>query len=124
MKHLANYFKIMLLDDFQSFDGTSLIGTSDQELIVCTNDLIFDEPPKSGDHGTIYEQSLRAVSGKLTTAQRAKYVDRRPVVVLLYDDEGIPYLWGNGSQKLRISINPKPDNDVIELTCMALSPIF
>ncbi len=124
MKHLANYFKIMLLADFVSFDGTDMIGSSDPELIVCTNDLLFDEPPRSGEAGTFYEQSLRAVSPKLTATQREKYATRRPVMVLLYDDQGTPHLWGDNSLKLRISIDPKINEDVIELTRTALSPIF
>ena len=114
----------MVLDDFLSFDGTDLVGSSAPELIVCTNDLQFDEAPRSADPGTYYEQSLRAVTGKLTTAQREKYATRRPVVVLLYDDQGTPHLWGDASYKLTISINPKTDSDVIELTRSAMQPIF
>lgn len=127
MKKLADYFKIVPLSDFQSFDGQHLITISgkDPDHVVANNNLnLVDEPETGSRASSFYKQSLRAVSDKLTDAQRKVYVSRRPVVVLLFTDDGAPVLWGNADQKLRITITPTTDADIMDFKRSALVPLF
>lgn len=126
-KKLADYLKMVPLSDFKSFDGTSLITVSGSvpDHIVANNNLeLADKPETGGNAGTFYKQSLRVVCDKLSDAQRKVYTARRPVVVLLFFDDGTSLLWGNSDQKLRITISPLSDADVMDFNCSSLAPIF
>lgn len=126
-KNLAEYFKIVPLSDFQSFDGEHLVTISGNapDHILCNNNLVLADDPETGSRaGIFYKQSLRAVTDKLPEAQRSVYVPRRPVVVLLFTDIGEPVLWGNAEQMLRVSLTPTPDADILNFTREALSPVF
>lgn len=127
MKNLANYFKIVPLSDFSGFDGTQLItiSTNEPDHIPTNNDLVLMDTPDTGSRaGSVYKQSLRAVTDKLTDAQRAVYVNRRPVIVLLFTDDGAPVLWGSANYLLRISITPTPDADILDFSRIALNSVF
>ncbi len=125
MKQLSNFIKIMPLSDFTSFDGTNMSGSSVPDLIQSTNDLQFEELPQYSAPGVIYNQSLSLITtGKLSDAQRKKYSRRRPVVVLVYDENGVASLWGNDDERVRITITPKTDRDILELDRKATTPLF
>ena len=127
MKTLADFLKIVPLSDFQSFDGEHLVTISGNapDHIVANNNLVLDDIPETGSPaGTFYKQSLMAVTDKLTDARRLVYVLRRPVVVLLFSDTGVPVLWGNAEEKLRITITPTPNEDILNFSRKALSPVF
>ena len=127
MKTLADYFKIVPLSDFESFDGEHLVTISGNapDHIVANNNLVLEDSPDTGSRaGTFYKQSLQAVTDKLSEYQRMVYVARRPVVVLLFTDTGEPILWGNAEEKLRITLIPTPDADILNFNREALSPIF
>jgi hypothetical protein len=126
MKTLANYLKIIPLSDYNSFDGERLITNSGNEPdhIPTNNDLVLTDTPDAGSAGTIYKQSLRAVTDKLTDAQRAVYVTRRPVMVLLFTDDGTPVLWGSADYPVRITITPTPDVDILDFKRTALKSVF
>lgn len=127
MKNLANYFKIVPLSDYNSFDGERLITNSGNEPdhIPTNNDLVLADTPEAGSgSGPIYKQSLKAVTDKLTDAQRAVYVTRRPVMLLLFTDDGAPVLWGSTDHQLRITLTPTPDVDILEFKRIALKPVF
>lgn len=126
MKTLANYFKIVPLTDYTGFDGEHLITNSGNEPdhIPTNNDLVLADTPEVGNGGTTYKQSLRAVTDKLTDAQRAVYVTRRPVMVLLFTDTGAPVLWGSADYPVRITITPTPDVDILDFKRTALKSVF
>ena len=127
MKTLADYFKIVPLSDFQSFDGEHLVTISGKnpDHVVANNNLVLADTPETGSGaGTFYKQSLQAVTDKLSDDQRLVYVARRPVIVLLFTDTGAPVLWGNAEEKLRITLTPTPDADILNFTRAALSPVF
>ena len=127
MKTLANYFKMVPISDFSSFDGEKIITISgaDADHIPTNNELVLTEAPETENAaGSVYKQSLRAVTDKLTDAQREVYVNRRPVIVLLFTDDGEPVLWGSADNKLRITITPTPDADIIDFSRTALEPVF
>jgi len=127
MKNLANYFKIVPLSDYSNFDGLQLItiSGSDPDHIPTNNDLVLADTPEAGSgSGPIYKQSLRAVTDKLTDAQRAIYVTRRPVMVLLFTDTGAPVLWGSTDRQLRITLTPTPDADILDFKRTALDSVF
>jgi len=126
MKHLANYIKILPLTDFDSFDGTTLISKSgnDPDLIISNNNLVFDPKPQSSAAGPFYTEDLRVVTDKLSDDQRKVYSSRRPVVVLLFDDQANPIVWGNEDQKVRVTLTPNTDSDIIDLTRKTTTALF
>lgn len=126
MKHLANYIKILPLTDFDSFDGTTLISKSgnDPDLIIANNDLVFDPKPQTSGAGPFYAEDLKVVTNKLSTDQRKVYSSRRPVVVLLFDDQANPIIWGNEEQKVRVTLTPNADSDVIDLSRKTITALF
>lgn len=126
MKHLANYIKILPLTDFLSSDGTTLISKSgaNPDRIIANNDLVFDTKPETSGAGTFYTEELRVVTDKLTDDQRAVYCSRRPVVVLLFDDRGNPILWGNDEQKVRVTLTPNTDRDILDLVRKTTTALF
>lgn len=126
MKHLANYIRLLPLTDFLSFDGTKLISKSgsDPDILVSRNDLVFDPKPGNGGGGTFYTEEIRVVTDKLTESQRSVYCNRRPVVVLLYDDKGTPILWGEADQKVRVTLTPNIDSDILDLARKTTTSLF
>lgn len=126
MKHLANYIKILPLTDFDSFDGSTLISKSgaDPDQIIANNDLVFD--PKAGESGAgpFYTEELSIVSDKLTDLQRKVYCSKRPVIVLLFDDQENPVLWGDADQKVRATLTPNIDQDIIDLVRKTTTALF
>lgn len=127
MKILANYFKIVPLSDFNSFDGERIITNSGNEPdhIPTNNDLVLTDTPETGSgSGSVYKQSLKAVTDKLTESHRAVYVTSRPVMVLLFTDDGAPVLWGSKDYPLRITLTPTPDADILDFKRTALKPVF
>lgn len=126
-KTLADYLEIVPLSDFESFDGEHLVTISGKapDHILCNNNLVLDDTPETGGRaGTFFKQSLLAVTDKLSPEQRLVYVPRRPVIVLLFTDAREPVLWGNADEKLRITITPTPDADILNFNRKALSPVF
>ena len=126
MKHLANFVRILPLTDFNSFDGSMLISKSGSEpdLFISDKDVVFDPNPGDSRAGTFYTEEVRLVCSKLTAQQRDKYTSRRPVVVLLYDDNGTPILWGNEDQKVRVTLTPNVDNDIIDMVRKTTKALF
>lgn len=126
MKHLANYIKILPLTNYLANDGSELISKSgsDSDLIIANNDLVFDPKPGTSGAGTFYTEELRVVTDKLTDDQRAVYCSRRPVVVLLFDDQANPILWGNDEQKVRVTLTPNPDRDILDLVRKTTTALF
>jgi len=126
MKHLGNYIKILPLTDFDSFDGTTLISKSgnDPDLIISNKDLVFDPKPQSSGAGPFYTEDLRVVTDKLSDDQRKVYSSRRPVVVLLFDDQANPIVWGNEDQKVRVTLTPNTDSDIIDLARKTTKALF
>jgi len=124
MKQLSNYIKIIPLDYFESFDGSVISGSVEPDLILSKNDLILKETPKKNDAGIYYDQKLTVITLKLSDTIRKLYQNRRTVVVLLYDDNGAPYIWGSDLYRLRITITPNIDEDSLELESTSTSPLF
>lgn len=126
MKHLSNYISILPLTDFDSFDGSKLISKSGThpDKIVSNNDLVFDPKPETGGGGSFYTEELKVVTEKLEDVQRAKYCKRRPVVVLLFDDEATPILWGDANQKVRVTLTPNLDGDVLDFVRKTTKALF
>ena len=124
MKQLSNFIRIMPLAHFQSFDGTTLTGLSEPDLINGKNDLELMETPQSNSPGLIYEQSLNVVCTKLSAALRKKYAHQQPVVVLIYDDADNPQLWGDSDEKLRVTITPKIYYDILSLNRKSATPLL
>jgi len=116
MRHLSNFLRVVPFSDFESFDGTKLVASSEPDLLLSLNDLNLDEKPSLNRGGTLYDQSLEVVCQKLSDTLRERYPERTKVVVLLYDDAQQPVLWGGDAYYLRISLAPKTDTDVITLT--------
>ncbi len=126
MKHLADYIKILPLTDFNSFDGITLLSKSgsDPDHLVANNRLVFDTKPEDSGGGPFYTEQLNIVTDKLTDAQRKNYTSRRPVMVLLFTDSGETLLWGNAEQKVRATLTPNTDYDVIELIRKTTKSLF
>jgi hypothetical protein len=126
MKHLADYIQILPLTDFDSFNGTTLISKSgaDPDRLIANNRLVFDPKPESSAAGPFYTESLKVVVDKLTDDQRTNYTSRRPVVVLLFDDTGTPVLWGDAEQKVRVTITPNTDYDILDLVRKTTTALF
>ena len=127
MKTLSNIIEIIPLDEFQSFDGTHLVSSSDTaaDIFPSLNTPAFDEKPKTGEAGTIYPQTFTIITdGKLTDAQKQRYPARRPVVAVIKTDDGVSHLLGDTGQKLRISVTPALDYDQLDFNRNALSPLF
>jgi hypothetical protein len=125
MKHLANYISIMPLSHFESFNGTILSGSSEPDLILAQNDLQLKEQPQSTSPGTIFNQSMSITTiEKLSDAIRKKYANHRPVIALVYDETGTASLWGSDDERLRVTISPGTDRDVIELDRKSVTPIY
>lgn len=126
MKHLANFLKILPLTDFDLFDGETLVSKSgaDPDVIYADNNIEFDPRPEDSPAGPFYTEPVRIVSAKLTDELRKRYTSKRAVIVLLFDDQGNPVLWGDLDQKVRITINPTPDSDVIDFVRKTTKPLF
>lgn len=126
MKHLANFIRILPLTDFESFDGTQLIGKSgaQPDLLVSTKDLTLEPKPGNSSAGTFYTEELQLVSDKLTETQQKKYCNRRPVIALLYDDSGNPILWGDADQRLRVVLTPGIDADILDFSRKTTKKLF
>ena len=125
MKQLSNFIRIMPLSDYESFDGTNMSGSTEPDLILAKNNLQYDEVPQPGSAGVIFNQSLGLITDdKLNAAQRKKYANLRPVVVLIFDENGVPVLWGTDDERLRIMVTPKPDRDVLEFDRKSVTPLF
>jgi len=126
MKHLANYIKILPLTDYESFDGESLISKSGAaaDLIIANNELVFNPLPESSGGGPRYSEELSVVTDKLSKSQREVYCSLRPVVVLLFEDTGTPIIWGDAEQKVRITLTPNTDRDILDLKRITTTPLF
>lgn len=126
MKQLAEFVQILPLSDFESFDGTTLISKSgtDPDTIIANNNLIFSTRPESSPAGPFFTEQLQIVSDKLDAGLRKIYFNQMPVVVLLFTDVNEPVLWGNMEQKVRISIAPNTDYDVIDLVRKTTTSLF
>lgn len=125
MKHLSNYITIMPLSHFESFNAGVLSGSSDPDLILSQNDLQLDENPQNNTPGTIYIQRMSITTvEKLSDAQRKKYKNLRPVVAVVYDDLGNGTLWGSDDERLRITISPRTDHDILELDRKSVTPMY
>jgi len=126
MKHIADFIKILPLTDYLNFADSTLVSKSgaDPDLIKANNFAVFDSTPESSLAGPFYTEKVRITTDKLTEEQRKKYTSMRPVIVLLFDDQGNPVLWGDLDQKVRITINPLPDSDIIDLVRKTTKPLF
>lgn len=126
MKHLANYIKILPMTDFDSFNGSTLISISgaDPDLIIANNDLVFDPKTEESGAGPFYTEELSIVTDKLTDLQRTVYCSKRPVVVLLFDDQENPVLWGDADQKVRATLTPNIDSDILDLKRVTTTALF
>jgi len=126
MKQLSDYLKILPLTDYDSFDGSSLISKSHvaPDHIVSNNNLVFNTKPENSPAGDYFTETLRVITDKLTDSQREKYTSRRPVVVLLFTDIAEPVLWGDADEKVRATVTPSIDYDIIDLTRKTTKALF
>jgi len=126
MKHLAEFVQILPLSDFESFDGTSLISKSgvNPDTIIANNNLLFSTRPETSAAGPFFTEQLQIATDKLAASQRKVYFNRMPVIVLLFTDVNEPVVWGDLDQKVRISITPNTDYDVIDLVRKTTKSLF
>lgn len=127
MKHFANYIDIYPESVVSSISGTT-ITTSDgstPDRIVAASDIGVTDNPGSSNAGLSFEQqSMVVTSEKLSALLRSKYGNRRPVVAVLYDDDGTPMVWGDKKEKLRVVISPNIENDVLDFSRQSVNPLL
>lgn len=126
MKHFANYVDIYPESVVSSIVGTTITTSdgSEADRIRAFSNVELVETPGNQNGNIFYEQSTRIVtSEKMSDELRGKYGNNRPVVVLLYDDQGNAMVWGDG-EKARMLITPNFENDVLVISRKSVEPVL
>lgn len=124
MIHLANFIKIVPLHQYVSYSSGVITANVEVLLLLSESDIKLQETPEPTGAGTKYKQSFTIVSEKLSEAIRAMYPPNIPVMVILYTDDQQPYLLGNSEQRLRLTITPGPDSDLLSFYRETTTPLF
>lgn len=124
MIHLANFIKIVPFHQYTSFDGTDITANVDVLTLKSETDITLDEEPDISEAGTKYKQSFQIVSEKLSETIRAMYPPNIPVVALIYTDNQQVNILGNEDSKLRLTIQPTPNEDICSFYRETLTPLF
>jgi hypothetical protein len=124
MIHLATFVKIVPFSQYTSYDGTDITADVDVLTLMSGCDIKFEEKPDTSDAGTKYKQSFKIVSEKLSDTIRTMYPPNIPVVALIYTDDQQAYILGNEESKLRLTIQPTPNEDICSFYRETLTPLF
>lgn len=127
MKHFANYIDIYPLTSVQSIDGNTVITNdgSEPDRFVAFSSIVMNEVPSNKNGNSYYRQTASIpLSAKMNDAQRAVYTHRRPVVVMLYDDQAQPIVWGDITYRARVEVSPRLENDILEIERESIDPVL
>lgn len=125
-RQIANFIDVIPTSDVESISGSTITPKSGKSLdrIWATNNLVPDESPGVDRGNSLFNQSLKLITDKLTADLSARYRNRRPVVVLLYTIEGSAILWGDIGVPVRVNLSPKPDRDQLDFTRSAVDSLL
>ena len=123
--HLCNYINLQILDNVESIEqnGVTLKPGIEWDRINSEKKPEWSEPPARSNSGTIYNQTFRIVTDKLSADVKDKYAINRPIIAILYDDDG-EHIFGDFDQLARITINPTTDKESIQLSRQSTEPIY
>lgn len=124
MKQLANYIKIVPFHQYVSFNGTDITANVEVLILYSNTPIQFNEDPDNKNGNPYYKQSFQLVTDKLSANIRNMYPAKIPVVVLLYTDDQQPHILGNENSKLRLTIQPTPNEDILSFSREAEDTLF
>lgn len=129
MKHFANYIDIYPESVVSTINTTTGVVTtsdaSEPDRIYSFTNVNVPETPGTQNGNIYYQQNARIVSSeKLSDALRSKYGNNRPVVVVLYDDQGDKTIWGDKTEKARVLIAPNLESDVLSISRKSINPLL
>lgn len=129
MKHFANYIDIYPESVVSTINTTTGVVTtsdaSEPDRIYSFTNVNVPETPGTQNGNIYYQQNARIVSSeKLSDTLRSKYGNNRPVVVVLYDDQGDKTIWGDKTEKARVLIAPNLESDVLSISRKSINPLL
>lgn len=105
-------------------NGVTLKPGCKPDLFLTENSVTPSEGQDQKDPGTVYTQSLRVTTDKLTPQQRMQYARNRRCIAWLYHSNGEFTIWGSIDIPITVSVYPYINSDQISIARKALSPLL